>query len=627
MKTRLSSLRQFLLLITCLLIFFSSITAQVFWTEDFNGGLPDSWTAQEIQGNNTANSNWVYTTLGPIAMPPIQSSSASNGWMLFDSDDNCSGAQELRLISPRINCVTKTSVYLQFETLYRRFNDLTFLEWSTDSIQWNAIPLFEGVTNSQYGDGNFDIEVNPQKVVLDLTAFAAGEDSLFLAFKFIADKTTLQAPFPTEIGCAFSWQIDDIQLSVDNPTPEHDLRVNSFYAIAPNAITPHDQHIPFGFVADIQNIGQQLQTGVQLKIYIKDEVLDQIVYTDSLSYGVVPANTIVENEFFLAEDFLPTSSTTSYIGSYEIFADSIDTSPSNNLKTFNFISSDSIFAKETGISFHLRPNDDAWPANVPHSWSYGNYFFIPNGANKYASKVSFGLGNPTELKDQLIQIRLYKWNDMNEDQICDNSERTTVAAKNYFVTGNEAINQFITVNLYDGSIVPLEDNTAYLVMIEYTPFNLNRNMELSVSSTFDYSAQWYRSNELGEARFSSFLGFGSSMPFSSPGFAYNIVPAVRLHISDNPPTATEDFLAAIHQIQISPNPANKYLNINIQLNKQFKKLDYRISDESGKLLLQGSLKNIKEKHLQIETAKWTKGIYFLSFSSEEGSRTLSFVVQ
>ncbi|MFK8104403.1 MAG: T9SS type A sorting domain-containing protein [Saprospiraceae bacterium] len=612
---------------TALLFLFSPLSAQVFWSEDFNGGLPPSWTAEEVQGNGLESANWVYSTVGPVSIAPINSTSANNGWMLFDSDLNCSGAQEVRLISPRINCEDKVEVFLQFETLYKKFNDLVFLEWSTDSIQWTSIPLFEDVNNSQYGNGSFNLDENSQKIILDLSSFAAGEDSLFLSFKFLADKST--APnFSTETGCAFSWQIDDIGIFASDPTPTSDIGIENFYAIAPNAMTPYDQQTRFGFVADIHNFGQNLHTGVKLSIAIKDAA-EQIVYTDTLNYDSVPANTLIQNKLFLDDGFLPDASVGTYTGTYQIFSDSVDQNATNDTKTFQFMSTDSTYAKETGITLQGWPGNNAWAPGVPHSWAFGNYFFIKNGSTRFASKVSFGLGNPQDLEGQLLQIQIYKWDNINGDSISTSDERTLVSSTNYFVTGNEPVNQFFTVNLLNGGVapIPLEDETAYLVMVDYSPFVPNRDMLLSMSTAYDYGGQWLRSSMIEEPRYSSCVELNNSMSFIFPGFGYQFVPAIRLHVSDYSTTSTEADLSAAHQIRLSPNPATDYLNVELNLAQQFEQMSYTIIDASGKLLQQKILQNIQNQQLRIQTQDFPAGLYYLNFSSAAGNRTLSFVVQ
>jgi len=50
-----------------------------------------------------ASSNWIYSTTGPqgpFDIGIITSTTAGNGFMIFDSDLNCEGPQDVWLISP-----------------------------------------------------------------------------------------------------------------------------------------------------------------------------------------------------------------------------------------------------------------------------------------------------------------------------------------------------------------------------------------------------------------------------------------------------------------------------------------------------------------------------------------------
>ncbi|MBK9016916.1 MAG: hypothetical protein IPM82_24230 [Saprospiraceae bacterium] len=171
MKKFTSSLLTLMLLLTV----GSSLSAQApFWTEDFDSQLPADWTAIMAAGNGTPTSNWVWTNTGPaggFSTGPLVSTTATNGWMLFDSDLNCSGNQDVRLVSPKLDLSSRNAVVLEFETLYRRFNDSTTIMVSVDSVNWTEIPIFVGLTNNEYGDGtsNPGDAINPYTVTVDLS--------------------------------------------------------------------------------------------------------------------------------------------------------------------------------------------------------------------------------------------------------------------------------------------------------------------------------------------------------------------------------------------------------------------------------------------------------------------------
>src|SRR5690606_20037588 len=122
-------------------------------------------------------------------------------------------------------------------------------------------------------------------------------------------------------------------------------------------------------------------------------------------------------------------SLTTYRGSYQIYSDSVDFDESDNFRYFDFETSDSTFAKEVGATTSVRPADNGWEDGEPHSWAFGNSFFVVNGSpDWYASTATFAIGTPApELVSRLITVSLYRWvADTNQDGIMDPSERNRV---------------------------------------------------------------------------------------------------------------------------------------------------------------------------------------------------------
>ena len=93
-------------LMACMFFALSLSAQPPFWLEEFDGGLPADWTALEVSGDMTPSANWTWTDFGPsgsFAIAEIASTSMANGWMIFDSDLNCSGDQNAWLISPKLD--------------------------------------------------------------------------------------------------------------------------------------------------------------------------------------------------------------------------------------------------------------------------------------------------------------------------------------------------------------------------------------------------------------------------------------------------------------------------------------------------------------------------------------------
>ncbi len=191
---------------------------QRFFYEDFGNGIPPEWTSAVLLGNGLPDAAWQYTTVGPVGpfsltTPPIASTTAGNGWALFDSDQNCNEGigQNAWLITPAIDASDLDAVWIRFQTFYRKFLDIALVRIGYDLNNlnsWASIPVFPGLNNNQYGGGS--INQNPVYKVYDLSHLAAGRPVVYIAFQFLSDAST--AGITPLFGCAYSWQIDDVEL-------------------------------------------------------------------------------------------------------------------------------------------------------------------------------------------------------------------------------------------------------------------------------------------------------------------------------------------------------------------------------------------------------------------------------
>ena len=209
------------------------------------------------------------------------------------------------------------------------------------------------------------------------------------------------------------------------------------------------------------------------------------------------ADTTIENEPFI-EYFTPDGSLTSYTGTYFISSDSVDFDSSDNYQFFEFMTSDTVFAKEFGATRTIVPAASNWEGEGEfHSWAFGNYFYIANGDDWHASSATFSIAAPAaEIVGRLITIYLYRWDeDTNEDGNMDPDERTEVGFYVYEITGDETIDDLITVPLRNfpsntEGPIDLDDDQAYALMVEYTT---NDEIDFVMAgAVIDYAAMTFR---------------------------------------------------------------------------------------------------------------------------------------
>ncbi len=190
---------------------------QRFFYEDFGNGIPPGWSSVVLLGNGQPDAAWQHTTVGPVGpfsfdTPPLASTTAGNGWALFDSDQNCNMGigQNAWLITPAIDASNLGAVWIRFQTIYRRFLDVARIRVGYDLNNlnsWAAIPVFPGVLNGRLGGPS---NQNPVHKIIDLSPHAAGRPVVYIAFQFLSDVST--SGNNPNFGCAYSWQIDDVEL-------------------------------------------------------------------------------------------------------------------------------------------------------------------------------------------------------------------------------------------------------------------------------------------------------------------------------------------------------------------------------------------------------------------------------
>jgi len=253
-----------------------SMNGQIF-SEDFDDGLPSNWTASQMDGSTVnASSNWIYSMTGPqgsYAIPTINSTTANNGFMLFDSDFDGDGPQDVWLISPSFDATGFDDVVVSFEHYYRKYADQIFLEVSIDGGSiWTEYELYSDLVDNDFaGAGVSENPVISNTVISDV---AANQSDVIIAFRFYSIE-----------GSSYSWQIDDVKILDVNLTPFFDLRVNTnFFAIPPSIITPASQVDSIGFLCDVKNLGQMDATGANLNINVSS-LGGMVFHSQDMDYG------------------------------------------------------------------------------------------------------------------------------------------------------------------------------------------------------------------------------------------------------------------------------------------------------------------------------------------------------
>ena len=583
----------------------TSWAQDAFYTENFAGGVPSGWTTPVLIGNNQPSSAWIHTTTGAagdFATAPLASTTAANGWMIFDSDLNCNhpAGQDAWLISPAIDGSDYESIWLQFETFYRSFNDRPQIRVGTDLNNldsWAIIEVFPGVSANDFGGIIVGDEgLNPQIINANLTPYAAGVNGFHFAFQFLSVSSTGNGGSLT--GCAYNWQVDDVRLLDSSPVPLHDLVV-SRPRLAPNFAQPETQIDTVRMAARINNLGQLSQTNVSITAAIVGDNGDSFSTTEFTPELGIDSTVL----FLLDETFMP-SGLGIYSLTYTVAADSTDEQPGNNVISSEFIVTEDLYSKDNGeLDFFTQPGEV-----VDETWQVGNYYFVPNGGFE-AYEASFSVASDGNAhQGQSVNVFLYEVDEDDNANFTDEDVNLLGFATYNFTT--EVNGDLVTVELIDlisgEAGVTLQAGGEYLLMVEYLPemFGAFSDMPTDYDvATVVKDGGW-------------FLG----------GFSGDAVAIARMRIRSVETSVGQVELAKAN-IELFPNPANEAVNANIELETLSSRMEVRVLNTMGQPVNRQVFDNTMGETVRFDVRQYPAGTYFLQILTDEGVKTQRFAVQ
>lgn len=578
-----------------------------FFTEDFANGIPADWQNVENVGNGQPSSVWVATNDGPqgsFAIAPLESTSADNGWVQFDSDLNCNhpNGQDAWLISSAIDGTDKDEIWVTFETYYRSFNDRPQLRVGTDPNDlenWATIEVFPGISANDFGGIiSGDENLNPQTINLDISEFAAGESEFYIAFQFLSDGSTGNGGSLT--GCGYAWQIDDVALVDFNPVPRHDLVV-SRPRHAPNFIVPAAMVDTVRFGITVSNLGRFEQTNVVATALIEGGG-GQTFEVNSDPFTLEPdSSELLE---FAGEFFIPESEVEAYTLTYSVAADSTDELPSNNQIITGFNVGEDLFQKDNGVF-----NYSTAPATIDgETWEVGNYYFVPTeGFEAYEAEFSVASDDLAH-QGQTVSILLYEIDeDDNPDEFTD--EDVNIIGFSSYEFENEENGDTVVVELLDFNDnelgVELQAGGEYLLMLEYST---------DMRGVFsDFPTDYDVATVIKDGGW--FLG----------GFTGDGVVWARMRIRSLTNLNGPEIVDA--SINLFPNPATTQVNATIELEERTKQLQVNILNTYGQLIESRVFANAQRENLTVNTKNYPAGTYFLQIVTDEGLKTERFTVE
>ncbi len=298
---------------------------EVIWWEDFDGELPEGW----LNVDNNGFCGFQHTYSGPqgpfsVGMPPLNSQTADNGFMILDSD-LCSsqsdegGATDAWLQSPPIDLSDYHNVMLRFQHNFRfccsPAETLLLAEVSTDGENWTSFDVRNGLSPN-------NTSANPVHQAINISDIAAGEEQVWVRFR----KTG---------ATHYWWMIDDVMLV---SFIENDLEITQVHFNHGYTQVPMGQQQAFRYAAEVRNAGGMPQTGVVLSAEV-----NRLLFTSS-SQEVASMAPAQQLTLRVQDDFLAPAPGL-YHAVLQLHQDQEDQVPASNSAEVRFLISDSVYAR------------------------------------------------------------------------------------------------------------------------------------------------------------------------------------------------------------------------------------------------------------------------------------------
>lgn len=572
----------------------------------------------------------------PFTAPTIMGSeTAANGIVFFNSvmqtwlEDNANlnvppseyPEYTTSLITPDIDISSATrALALEFTQaiLYLNISSGARAIPITETFSRQVRTAFEVSTD---GGANWSdpIQINEE---VPSNSWRETRESIPIPANVVGDATSIKIRFTFGSDFYF-WGFDDMQI-VERAA--YDMQINeNFYAVYPNFGTPVSQADSAAFLADIQNNGGLDASNVQLNLSIVADADGTEIYNDTKDYGTITVDSIAENQLF--DQVLDPAVLASgvYTGTYLISHDEADNNAVNDTIQFQFVMTDTVFAKENGRGVRgIAPADDV-------SYSFGNVFYIPNGNGFVAKNVSFGVDNGDELAGRSINIYLYEWNgDANADGLANSSEYgNAVALNSYTFDGTEPDTTLITIPFdFEGNDVPLKDQTFYIALLQYiNSSGDDQTCNFLVSENIDYAASTFANALAGLERPPVVLNVGPepTPDLALASFVGNPVPVIRMSIAQT--VNAPNVLSEENKIKVYPNPTNRDINLEVALVNTSNKVQVSVLDAAGRTLQNNLYSNFKEGKFNYDLSNLSAGFYFIRILTDEGLRTEKIFLQ
>lgn len=603
---------------------------------EFSDGLGD-WTTM---GVTAPEDEWIWTadnTSNGVLQSDnvLDSPTFCNGSALIDYDFLSTGGDPAVLNALGFPYPTYSS------QLISPTMDLSGTEFPTVEFYQFNLPL-NGATSMSYSLDNGqtwapEIEVPTENILTASVNNVVGTEFRSFSLTEAADNSEVKIRFTATGGDFYYWMIDDV---VVKDIRIEDVRANgNFYSTATNFRTPIDQIEPIPFLIDIENTGNIDINNVNLTVTVTNDESGEVIHTDNIEYGDIPAGFLDENRIF-EERFLPPNEVGTYRTVYEITSDN-DLVLDNNSQEYTFEITDDVFAKvlpesEFGMEYlgnRAAPNE--------YFQSYGNYYYIPQGDGLVAKETSFGVViDDLSISPGFIGVSLYQWIDVNEDGVCDPQERLELSSDDILISDELTAEQLrdyrIEFTSTSGDQIALSDDSHYLVMANMKPLQTTGDQYRIVAANTEIQTE-YSYNPMsfalemgfGELRFGSFSGNGADgTPQDVENRVFNFNPfwSVYMPLTIGEPVSNVETAPSI-EARVFPNPATDRVIVDlVSTEDNAQDVVLQLMTLDGKVLKTQKEVNVRSSKVTIDLNDVPTGIYTLNVKTTSSFTSSKVVV-
>jgi len=593
---------------------------ELLWSEDFSEGIPITWTNTNYDSEAIlTDAKWEYrsesstpdNTLGTIGNCidegtagglPILSPTASNGFLIFDSDywDSTEGScgdfgtgiaaapHNASLTMESLNFSDTPYLAIEFNQYLKNFDSVTKIQISVDGGEFVDVFINEFT-------GTNATSARDMIVRKDISGFAGNQADVKIRFTFE--------------GSYYFWMIDDIKLvaieqnnlvinnplhgslDIQDPADFEDFLGMQYFKY------PNSNAVELILSAQAENRGGESQNGISMVTTLSQGGSE----LNSTAAGVVNLSPEGVTTFTSAPMILPTD-IGSYDLEYSIIQDQVDESPENNKVTKTIKVTESTLARDEGMadSFYF-PADEF--SETPYEVGA---VYVPREEGNQLYSVSAGVSSST-LTGSHCYATLYGFS-ITDGVVIDPIATSPLQVVQFFHLNNLGDEQMMVFDFE--TPIELEQDSSYLLVVG--TIDTPNEVTFSMSGEAQALTAWARFDDLDGV----------------PSFNYlSRIPMVRMNF-DQVTNVESELNNSEAKANIYPNPATEIVTLEYNLSQR-SELIVGLFDAQGKYLenLYFGEDGVGNHELTIDVSSLPSGVYSIRLNSELGKLEKKLVVE